>query len=65
MVAVPLAGLLIGLTAAISLVDYVTGSEISVSFFYLLPVALATWFMRTQGWNRLVGAVGGRVERSV
>ena len=45
MVAVPLAGLLIGLTAAISLVDYVTGSEISVSFFYLLPVALATWFM--------------------
>src|SRR5262245_57760840 len=44
-VALPLAALLIGLTAAISLVDYVTGSEISVSFFYLLPVALATWFM--------------------
>src|SRR5262249_44394619 len=44
-VALPLAALLIGLTALISLVDYVTGSEISVSFFYLLPVALATWFM--------------------
>jgi serine phosphatase RsbU (regulator of sigma subunit) len=44
-VALPLAALLTGLTAAISVADYLTGSEISVSFFYLVPVALATWTM--------------------
>jgi len=49
-VALPLAALLIGLTAAISVVDYLTGSEISVSFFYLVPVGIATWTMsRTAG----------------
>ena len=30
-------------TAAIFAADYRTGSEISLSFFYLFPVALATW----------------------
>jgi len=32
---------------AVSIVDYKTGSEISVSFFYLLPIGLATWRLGT------------------
>ena len=44
-VALPLSALLTGLTVAISVADFLTGSEISVSFFYLVPVALATWTM--------------------
>src|SRR5262245_11343565 len=30
-------------TAGIFAADFLTGSEISLSFFYLFPVALATW----------------------
>ncbi len=35
------AGLLL---AAIGFLDFATGLEVSVSFFYLIPVALAAWF---------------------
>jgi len=38
----PLSFVLVGVVFS---VDYVTGAEISVSFFYLFPVALATWML--------------------
>ena len=34
--------LVIGL--AVFAIDYLTGSEISFSFFYLIPIAVAAWF---------------------
>jgi diguanylate cyclase (GGDEF)-like protein len=36
------------LLAAVALLDYETGSEISFSFFYLFPIALITWFVSEQ-----------------
>ena len=42
------AGLLL---AAIGFLDFATGLEVSVSFFYLIPVALAAWF-GPKGWQR-------------
>jgi hypothetical protein len=36
-------GLLLGLVAADGWVDYLTGLELSVSFLYLIPIALGTW----------------------
>jgi diguanylate cyclase (GGDEF)-like protein len=33
------------LVLAISLLDHVTGSEISFSIFYLAPISLASWFL--------------------
>ncbi len=53
------------LVLAVGVLDYVTGFEISFSIFYLLPIALATWFA---GWRKGVlmaclGALtGGTVE---
>jgi signal transduction histidine kinase len=35
----------VAIVASIGLVDYLTGSEIYFSTFYLLPVALAAWFL--------------------
>ena len=35
----------VALVAVIGLVDYITGSEIYFSTFYLLPVGLAAWFI--------------------
>ena len=35
-------GLLLGSVAAVGWVDYLTGFEVSVSFLYLLPIALGT-----------------------
>lgn len=36
---------------AVGAVDYLTGYEISLSIFYLAPIALATWFIgRRFGW---------------
>lgn len=34
------------LIATIGTIDYVTGREISVAFFYLLPILLVTWYGR-------------------
>lgn len=40
---VTLAGLLLGLVAAVAWIDYQTGLELSVSSLYLAPIALGTW----------------------
>jgi hypothetical protein len=42
----------------IGIVDYLTGTEISLSIFYLFPVALATWFVnrRTGILFSIIGA---------
>lgn len=34
----------LGMVVALSALDYVSGSEVSFSIFYLAPVAFATWF---------------------
>jgi sigma-B regulation protein RsbU (phosphoserine phosphatase) len=47
------------LAAGVFVVDLLTGSEISVSFFYLFPVALTTWLVgRTAGVVLSVLAAG-------
>jgi len=38
-----IAGLLLGLVAAVGWIDYSTGLELSVSLLYLIPIALGTW----------------------
>lgn len=38
-------GLVGGLVALLGAIDFLTGSEISFSIFYLLPVAIATWWL--------------------
>jgi signal transduction histidine kinase len=38
----------IGLLLAVGLADYLTGFEVSLLIFYLLPVSLAAWFL---GWR--------------
>jgi hypothetical protein len=35
--------LIIGLLSAIGVVDYFTGTDVSVGFFYLPPIAIAAW----------------------
>jgi diguanylate cyclase (GGDEF)-like protein len=37
----------IALTALLGAIDYLTGSEVSFSIFYLLPVSLAAWYARS------------------
>src|SRR5208337_5660263 len=37
--------LICGLLSIIGVIDYVTGTEISVGFFYLAPVAIAAWYI--------------------
>lgn len=34
----------IALLIGIGLVDYITGYEIGISFFYLIPISFAVWF---------------------
>jgi signal transduction histidine kinase len=38
----------IGSTAVIGYVDLVSGDKLSFSIFYMLPIAYATWFIRSQ-----------------
>jgi diguanylate cyclase (GGDEF)-like protein len=40
-----LGGIAVGLLALVTVLDYVTGYEISFSVFYLLPVAVAAWYL--------------------
>jgi diguanylate cyclase (GGDEF)-like protein len=40
----------IALISIIGYIDYITGKEISISLFYLIPVSIATWFI-----NRWIG----------
>ncbi len=40
-----LVALTVAMLAGVGLVDYVTGYELSVLIFYLLPVSLAAWFV--------------------
>jgi len=40
----------LGLVLAVSILDYVTGSEVSVSLLYLIPICYGAWFA-----NRCVG----------
>jgi len=35
----------IALILFVGIIDYVTGTELSISIFYLLPIALVTWFV--------------------
>ena len=51
------AGLLL---AAIGVLDFATGLEVSVSFFYLIPVALAAWF-GPKGLSYLVASLSALV----
>lgn len=45
-------GFLLGLVAAVGCVDYLTGFEVSVSFLYLIPIALGTWIAgRSTGYT--------------
>jgi diguanylate cyclase (GGDEF)-like protein len=37
--------IVIGLIVLLGWLDYVTGFEITFSFFYLIPIALATWYI--------------------
>ena len=41
------------LVAFVAILDYRTGSEVSLSFLYLIPVAFATWYLNNQ-WGYLV-----------
>jgi diguanylate cyclase (GGDEF)-like protein len=43
---VPIAGLL--LVLIIGVLDYTTGNDIEIDFFYLLPIYFATWFASTK-----------------
>ena len=42
----------LGFVLGVGAVDYITGSEVSVSLLYLIPVSFSTWFAR-----RFPGAV--------
>jgi diguanylate cyclase (GGDEF)-like protein len=44
--------LVICLLTGIGLVDYITGSEVSVGLFYLVPIGIAAWYL-----NRPVGTL--------
>lgn len=37
-------GLSLGLVTLIGLIDYLTGVDVSVTLFYLVPISLGTWF---------------------
>jgi len=41
-----LALLIVGFVCIIGVVDYLTGFDVSVSFFYLIPISIAAWYMR-------------------
>ncbi len=50
----------LGLVCVIGVIDYVTGYEVSVSLFYLLPVSLSTWYA-----GRATGALIALVSTAV
>jgi diguanylate cyclase (GGDEF)-like protein len=52
-------GIGVGLLLLLGLLDYLTGYELSVSLFYLLPITLVTWYAgrRSGLWFSLAGAV--------
>ena len=37
--------IVLGLVALLGWLDYVTGFEVAFSFFYLIPIAIATWYI--------------------
>jgi diguanylate cyclase (GGDEF)-like protein len=41
-----LAFLIVGLVGIVGVIDYLTGFDVSVSFFYLIPISIAAWYMR-------------------
>ncbi|MCG2722863.1 MAG: GGDEF domain-containing protein [Thermodesulfovibrionales bacterium] len=45
------------LLVIVGLIDYITGNEISLSLFYLLPVSLATWYAGK--WNGILFCFAG------
>jgi diguanylate cyclase (GGDEF)-like protein len=49
--------LVICLLTGIGLIDHVTGSEVSVSLFYLVPIGIAAWYLNRPG-GTLIAIVG-------
>ena len=51
--------LVIGLLSGIGVADYFTGTDVSVGFFYLIPIAIAAWYInRSAGmWLSIASAV--------
>ena len=47
-----------GMVLLIGLVDYLTGSEVSIALFYLVPIAFATWFVGQSAGLFLAGLSG-------
>jgi signal transduction histidine kinase len=47
------------LLAAVSLIDYFTGTEVSLSIFYLIPIILVAWYvgLRAGAMGSVIGAV--------
>src|SRR5689334_18693951 len=43
------------LVGFIALLDHLTGSEVSLSFFYLIPVAFATWYLDHRAGYLVIG----------
>jgi diguanylate cyclase (GGDEF)-like protein len=54
-----LAFLVIGLLFGIGVADYFTGTDVSVGFFYLIPIAIAAWYLKRSAgtWVSIAGAV--------
>jgi serine phosphatase RsbU (regulator of sigma subunit) len=42
---IPLVGISVLLLFAIGLIDWMTGSELSISIFYLIPISICAWFV--------------------
>ena len=41
--------------AFVAVLDYLTGTEVSLSFLYLLPVAFATWYVNKEDGSPVIG----------
>ena len=53
------AGLLLGLVAAVGWLDYLTGVELSVSLLYLIPITIGTWVAgRSMGYTVALASAG-------
>jgi signal transduction histidine kinase len=50
----------LGLIASVGILDYVTGSEISLSIFYLLPIGVVTWYT-SLGTGTLMAALSASI----
>src|SRR5258706_8301897 len=48
-----LTGLL--LVAFVAVLEHLAGSEVSLSFFYLIPVAFATWYLNHRAGYLVIG----------